>query len=436
MRNNGIFSIIFLMLFYSFALGDVCAGALTLSQGLQLVIQNNRAIKITQREEAISEADALLARSTMLPNINASLGQTFFAYQPAAIFGFQSVPMSEKSFHSYSLNVQQILYDFRGSASRYEASRVVLKTKELDTIRVRNLVALDFTIIYFDLLESEKLVIVAEKEVQRLESHLNDAKNLYEAGVITKNDLLQAEVRLSDARQKMLSARNLRAINTARLNNALARTLSEDTQVMDVAETPSDSMDLDREKIEEIAMKQRPEIQIMDETMKALNLNEISKKSEYYPRLVMKGSYDFTENRYQVHEGNWSLTLGMSINLFGGGSTKADLLKIENQKLRLVEQKARTEDEIRLEVEKYILDLKNAWERMRVTKDAIGQAEENLRINKIKYHGGVGTATDVLDAVTLLSIADTNYYRALYDFRRAEAAFLYSTGKDLSEVYK
>jgi len=32
-------------------------------------------------------------------------------------------------------------------------------------------------------------------------------------------------------------------------------------------------------------------------------------------------------------------------------------------------------------------------------------------------------------------VAETNYYRAIYDFRRAEAGFYYATGKDLREVY-
>jgi outer membrane protein TolC len=148
------------------------------------------------------------------------------------------------------------------------------------------------------------------------------------------------------------------------------------------------------------------------------------------------GGYDFTQNRYQEPEGNWQVTAGLSLNLFKGGSTKAALMKIENQKLQLLQQKAKLEDDIRLEVERYILDLRDARERVAVTRDAVGQAEENLRINSVRYTEGVGTATDVLDAVTLLTIAETNHYRALYDLRRAEAAVIYAEGQDLLEVYQ
>ena len=428
----------FEILFFSIVSADISyADVLTLPEGLRLATENNRLVRITQREEAVSEADTLIARAKLLPTINASFTQTFLAHQPEAIFGQQTVPMSEKDYLSYSLNIQQTLYDFRGNASRYEAIKFIFETKKFDTKRVRNLVALEFGLIYFDLLESEKMILVAEKEVERLESHLRDAKNLYDEGIITKNDLLQAEVRLSDARQRSVAVRNLRTINMSRLNNAMDRPLKTDFQVMDVKETPSDSLlTLDMEKAWERAEEQRPEIQIVDITLKSLDSEEVEKRSEYYPKFFMQGGYDFIENRYQVHEGNWALTAGVSLNLFSGGSTKAEVSKIRQQRLKLSEQKNKLIDEIKLEVEKYILDLKTAREKITVTKDAVSQAEENLRINRIRYGEGVGTATEVLDAVTLLTIAETNFYKSLYDFKRAEAGILYSMGKDLVEVYK
>lgn len=411
------------------------AGTLTLQEGLRSVTQENRLIRIALSEEAVSEADTLLARSAMLPNVNASLSQTLLAHQPAVIFGPQTVSISEKGFLSYSLNIQQLLYDFKASASRYEASKAVLRSKVLDTKRVRGLVALNFALRYFDLLETEKMRLAAEREVQRLESHLRDAKSLYAEGVITKNDLLQAEVRLADSRQKLLSLRNLRAINASILNNLLARPLNTEIEVLETNSSIS-AVKYDLRVSSESALKNRPEVQIIHETMNALKLGEASKEAEFFPRFFVRGSQDYTENRYQVHETNWSLTFGMSLNIFSGGSTKAELLKIRSRNSQLLEQKARVEDEVMLEVEKYYLEFQNAGERINVTKDAVEQAEENLRINNIKYKEGVGTATDVTDAVTLLTLAETNLQRARYDFRRAEAAFLYSTGSDLTEVYK
>jgi len=434
--------ITFLLLFFSVVLYPIIcnrasfADMLTLSEGLKLATENNRLIKITEREEAISEADTIIARSPLLPEINASLSQTFQAYQPRAIFGTQIVPVSDKDFLSYSVSIQQLVYDFQGSASLYRASTLILETKKLDTQRIKNLVSLDFSLTYFDLLESEKMMLVAEKEVERLQSHLRDAQYLYEEGVITKNDLFQAGVRLSDAKQRLVAAKNLRAINASRLNNTLSRPLQADLQVVEVPETRSDTLHMNLTQAWELAESTRPEIKIVETTLKAMDKEEISKRSEYFPRFFLRGSYDYMENPYYVHEENWSLVAGMSLNILSGASTKAGIVKIQQRRQKLLEQRSRLVDDIKLEIEKYYLDLLSSKEKLTVTSGAIGQAEENLRINKLRYEEGVGTATEVLDAVSLLTIAETNYNKSFYDFKRAEAGLMYATGKDLSEVYQ
>jgi outer membrane protein len=312
----------------------------------------------------------------------------------------------------------------------------LVDTQKLDTQKIRNLAAIDFVLAYFDLLEAEQLAAIATMEVERLQSHLKDAQNLYAEGVITKNDLLQAEVRLSDAGQRLIGAKNLKAINTSRINNALMRPLTAEVVSADVERLDLAYPEIDLEKAWEISLRERPEIRIVEETLKVLNLEEQAKKAEFYPELFVRGSYDYTENRYQVYEGNWTMMLGIGVNLFSGGSTKAEVARFEHQRLKLREEKEKLVDDIKLEVQRNLLDMATARQKITVLKDALQQAEENLRINRTRYQEGVGTATEVLDAVTLLTVAETNYYRALYDLGRAESAAMYSQGRDLMEVYR
>lgn len=57
-------------------------------------------------------------------------------------------------------------------------------------------------------------------------------------------------------------------------------------------------------------------------------------------------------------------------------------------------------------------------------------------MNKKVDDEGVGTATEVIDAVTLLTTAEANYIRSVYDYRKAEAATHYAAGEDLLQAYK
>jgi outer membrane protein len=407
---------------------------LTLMEGLKVVTQENRLIKIKQQEEAMSEADTFLARSGLLPRVTASYGQAYTEVQPGVSLGIQTAPTAERSFYKYNLTIQQLLYDFRGISSRYEATKRILETKKLDTRRIRNGIALQFASLYFDLLEAGKLVLVAEREQERLHTHRDVARSLYEQGVITKNDLLQADVRLSDASQKLLTAGNLVRIHRSRLNNMLARPLATSLSPEEMGREIGESTGLD--EAQGLAEKDRDELKIVDLMVDAVTLEARSREAEYFPRFFAAGQYDYMKNKYQVHDGAWSVLVGMNIDLLSGGSTKAELSKLMHQKTRFLTKRQQVADDIRLEVERYHLDMMNARDRIGVTKSSIGQAEENLRINQTRYTEGVGTATETVDAITLLTVAETNYYRSLYDYYRSEAGFHYATGRDLLEVYR
>jgi outer membrane protein TolC len=412
----------------------VFAERITLFEGLNAATQENRLIKIKQQDELISESDTLIARAGLLPQIYGAYSQTAYEKQQGARIGTQSLFTQQKDFYAYSLTLQQILWDFKGISSQYEASKKILETRQLESKRTRNFVALLFATGYFDVLESEKMIIVGRREVERLEAHLATAQSLYNEGVITRNDLLQAQVRLSDAKQKLLTTQNLRKVNVSRLNNMLVRPLASDIETDEVVRGNEEPVALDQAF--ERAENQRYEVKIVNTTMEAVGFETTAKKSEYYPRFFLEGGYQYVRNKYALYDGTWLVTGGMSINFLSGGSTRAGLDKLSHQKDRLVIERKKLIDDIKLEVERYYLELVNARERIKVTRDATSQAEENLRINRIKYAEGEGTATEVIDAITLLTIAETNYYRSQYELLRAEAGLMHAMGVDLGEVYR
>jgi outer membrane protein len=409
---------------------------LTLQEGLKIVAGESRIIKIARLNEAISESDTHIARAGLLPSINASASHTSLAYQPAMVAGGLTVSTSNTQYYAYSISIQQILFNFRGSLSRYEASCMLLEAKKLDSVRIKNAVALDFLLAFYEYLEAQHYVKTALGEIESLEAHNRDATLRYKAGEITRNDLLQVQVRLSDARQRQLSAKNGETMRATKLNDLLLRPLSSSVQAVEPQEAIAEPQHPDIEKSWETATGNRSEILIVDRTLNAVDLESTAQKAEFLPKLFVRGSNDYMENPYQRYENNWSLIVGVNLNLFEGGRSLADLQKSQSRKKQLLEQRAKLVDEIRVEVQRYSLDLQNAYARIMVSRDAAGQAQENLRINKKRYEEGEGTATEVLDAVTLLTTVETNHIRSVYDYRKAEAALHYSLGTDLLEVYR
>jgi outer membrane protein TolC len=104
------------------------------------------------------------------------------------------------------------------------------------------------------------------------------------------------------------------------------------------------------------------------------------------------------------------------------GENRVKVTQAEDAKTQLIES-------IILEVKQGYLNMLVAEKNIGVAKTAIEQAEENLRMNEERYKYQVATQTDVLNAVTLLTQARTNYYGALSDFNVAKAELERSMGK-------
>lgn len=58
------------------------AETLTLGEGLKLVTEKGRLVRIAMQDEEIAKDNALMARAGLFPKVNASLSQTLLAHQP------------------------------------------------------------------------------------------------------------------------------------------------------------------------------------------------------------------------------------------------------------------------------------------------------------------------------------------------------------------
>ncbi len=408
-------------------------GVITVSWGIEKVLKDNRLIKVALPDNEISYQESLISRAALLPHLDISALKTYLKFQPQSKFGSSRVSTQDKEPFSFSFGVYQTLFDFGKSLSNYRASKESLKATEANTESIKRVATLEFITAYFDLLETEKMILVFEKEVESLEAYLNDIEHLYEQGSAVKNDLLPAEVKLADARQKLIAARNHREVAVARLNNILALPLRNKTVPQDIEMENTYFPEI--ETAWEIAQAERPEVVFYDEEIKASALTEKAKAVENFPVLFINGGYDYNKNKYQVHEDNVKVGLGAKVNLFDGGASIAELYKERAKQKKLKEEKDKLLEDIKFEVEDSFYGLKDACEKVSVARGALKQAEENVRFYRAKYNAGSATSTDVLEAIALETRAQTNYYSDDYELKRSYARLIYSMGIDMGLVY-
>jgi len=429
-----IFLFIFITGFCLRADADEGARLVTISQGIKMVLKDSRLIKIALPDNEMAYQDSLIARSALLPQLNANLIQTFNQYQPAMKFNSSSVNTADKDALAYGFDVYQTLFDFGKSLANWRASNELFKAQKAHTQSVIRVATLEFIVAYFNLLEADRMIAVFQKEAGSLTAYLGDIGHLYEQGVVVKNDLLPAKVRLADIKQKLIAAVNDREIAASRLNNILGLPLREKIMVEDIKMQPPSFPEM--QDAWNTAQIQRPEVAFYTDQINSSFFSQRAKAVENFPTLFVDLGYAHTQNQFLIHEDNASIQLGAKMNLYDGGAARAGLLKERSFQEKLSQQKGKIIEDIKFEIEDSYFSLKNACQKVAVATEALSQAEENVRFYRVKYQAGSATPTEVLDAITMQTKAQTNYYSDAYELKRGYAKLMYSMGIDLGLIYE
>jgi outer membrane protein TolC len=404
-----------MLLLYS--AGALYAEPLTLEQALAKRGATSQTLKIAAYDEQIAYENIRLNRSGYLPQVDIQGGYT--AQQASQSVNTPIGPFAEEDadFAFVSLGITQTIYDFGRTRSRYsrakatsDATRFNYKSQEQD-------IFLHTVTSYFLILQLQKILQAADEEVVQMTDHLRVAQNLFEQGVVTRNDLLQAQVRLASSKQRRLESVN-------RLENSW---LDFDNQIGEppefrrelVEETKIGLTDLAKPVSEVIAG--RAEIQAQRKLLEASELEVIEARSGYYPEFFAKLGLDYVQNTKVSEQAIMAATVGFKINLFDGLATTSRFRQAVQNRARTDERLNQLETDLALEYRTALNDAKVAKERISVTETSIKQGEENLRINRDRYQEQVGTATDVIDAQTLLTQIKNDYYQAIFDYEVAMA---------------
>lgn len=406
---------------------------LTLSQALKLAWKENPTLKVSRLEERIAEQQVVRARSGYLPRIDAKTTQTIyddptkFAVTETAMPGAFTFAMTNRNFWTNQIIVDQTIYDFGATGSRYRQAVLGREASRLDTGDTRDAVFLRVSQLYFQVLRSEQLVVVAQQEVVQLKEHLKIAQDLYEFGVVTYNDVLQAQVALSDAQQRLISAKN-NVINTrAAFNKLLGIPVDYPTRLQE--ETGIALPVWDQQRATALALKERDDLQAAKRRVLQGEKGVTEARAGFFPRLFVQAGHTYQQNDMTIHDSQYFAILGLQWNLFAGLDTRAQLAQAHQRVQQLVVQQQDLAQQVRLEVQTAYLGLKETAERIEATRDAVAQGEENLRLNEERYQEQVGTATDVIDAQTLLTKARVNYLNAIFDHQIAKAQMLRAVGR-------
>jgi len=311
---------------------------------------------------------------------------------------------------------------FRGGALywSYRLAQLGVDLSKVFLELVRQDLILQVKEAYFTILKAEKIREVALSSVKQLENGVKVSKAFYEVGNIPKNDLLQTQVELAQAKQDLTSAEVELSIAKASLNTLLRRDVRLEVDVVDILEYLP--MELTLEECLTRAHESRPELRETKLNVKTAEKEVQLARSDYFPTVELSFNYERFGDKPDVsgsdfeEEDSWDIMATARWNFWQWGKKRQLTREKQTKLVQAEEAKTEVEDSISLEVKDAYLRLREARDKISVAQVAIEQAEENFRINAERFREQVATTTDVLDAQTLLTEAKSNYFNARGDY--------------------
>jgi outer membrane protein TolC len=409
---------------------------ITKTEVLTKVSDENRSIKISEQEYLEAKADFNQTNAVFLPNITAS--HTGMATtNPLMAFGskLNQEILTASDFNPELLNnpgqvenfatrieIQQPLINVDGMYQR-KAAKSKMEAQALQIERTSDYLAFEVEKAYMQLQLAYKGVDVLEKVLEAANENKRIADNSFKQGYLQRADVLSVEVRVNEVKNQLQTAKS----NVENASNYLSFLMNDSN---DVIYKPTDSLSVNTFGIigTETISENRSDIKAMQLASDAYETMNKADNMSFLPRLNAFGSYELYDDEiFQFDASGYIFGAQLSWNILDGSKRfgKAQKSKAEFEKSKLQYEQYVSQNQLELNKAKRMLT--DAENRLNLTKQALEQSEESLRIRTNRYGEGLEKTTDLLLAETQYSQKQLEYYQTIFEYNYAQAYLQFLT---------
>lgn len=357
---------------------------------------------------ADAEAAAASERAARWPTLEATAGYTRYEEAPSLdvatpSFAFRSPPIFDDD--DMVMGGARLSFPVWTGGALTASIRSARHAREAADALAEQAVAdlkLEVAARYVGVLRARRALEAAAARVASLEAHVADVQAMVERELAGQSDLLAARVALADAQQQRVRADSALKLAQAAYNRHLGQPLDRVPEIEDggvPAGLPTESRGID--ELLRVAMSRRGELRSLEARARALEAQARAERGRLLPQLSLEASYQHLETTILDREDFTTVGVGLRWTLFDGGQTLQRARSLEHGGRAARHRLEELGSQLELQVREAWLGLAEAEARRVATREAVAQAEENLRISRELYGAGLASNTQLLDAIAL-----------------------------------
>lgn len=271
--------------------------------------------------------------------------------------------------------------------------------------------------------EKMKTIAEAEKQVDAIRA---DVQVAVEAGVAVKNDLLRVDLEKKKIESNRLKVEN--GISVAKL--MLARQMNLGDSDFDLAEASLDNIHPPEEyRIStDEAVERRVESKLLAVNREVAEKERSMERGKTLPTVAVGASLLY-QNLLDDDAVNGILFASVTVPISDWWSNSYSTAKYDLKAQKAAIDEAENKNLIKVDIDAKWNTLVESFQQIEISKDAVAQAEENLRMQREFYNAGTATLSNLLEAETLRQQASDSYTEAVTGYYTAICAYLTATGR-------
>ncbi len=403
---------------------------------LERVSKDNQTLKISKEDFNQARADYRQTNAIFLPNIAVS-HTGISTTNPLMAFGskLNQEILTANDFNPALLNnpdqtqnfatkieVKQPLINIDGFYQR-KAAKNKMEAMTLQTERTSDYLVFEVDKAYMQLQLAYKALDVIEKALKAAESNKALADNSFKQGYLQQADVLAVDVRVTEVKNQLQMAKS----NVENASNYISFLMNDTSNIL---LKPSDSLTVNNFDLVVASQvsTERSDIKAMLLASNAYETMHKADKMTFLPTLNAFGSYELYDDKvFQGDANGYLVGAQLSWTILDGtkrfGKSQKSRAEFEKSKLQYEQYVSQSQLELN-KAKRMFIDAEN---KLKLSKLAMEQSHESLRIRTNRFEEGLEKTSDLLITETQFAQKQLEYYQTIFEYNYAQAYLQFLT---------
>ena len=405
-------------------------GKLTLDQAVQFALQHSPDLQTSTAEIRTQEGNVKSAKSPLLPQVDLLADASRYRVDHGILPGADPRNLHfDNMIYTTGTELHFLVWDFGKTSTQLQATRQRLNSSKFLLDRQREEVIYNVASLFLKAETYDDLMEAAQARKKSLEVLLDQTQQLLKGGRAVPLDLLKVQTRLAQVESDIATLQAGRQGTMSALLAAMGWEGEVPTLIKGEAARAPEAPSKPADELLREALARRPDLAAVSEESQAANLLVKSARRSLLPRFDFRAAaYDYGANSPVAFgaiigeilpqlnvpapsvshwQGDWVVGGRVTFPLFDGGRRRGEIIAAQAQRQQAESAVLRTRLAITREVRTSLANLAGDQERVKALEASVTQAQEALRLERLKYQAGRSEINFVLDAEAALLTNDS-----------------------------